>query len=63
LSNSNYENSIYEGVKNTKMTAFWDISPNSVVEPNRRFGDAYCLHDQEATGYTAQNPILSAMII
>jgi hypothetical protein len=29
-----------------KMTAFWDIAPRSLVEVNRRFRGAYCLHHQ-----------------
>jgi hypothetical protein len=27
-----------------KMTAVWDIAPCSLVEVDRRFGSAYCLH-------------------
>jgi hypothetical protein len=27
-----------------KMTAFWDNAPCSLVEVDRRFRDAYCLH-------------------
>jgi hypothetical protein len=27
-----------------KMTVFWDISPYSLVEVDRRFRDVYCLH-------------------
>jgi hypothetical protein len=27
---------------NMKMTVFWDVAPCSLVEINRRFGDAYC---------------------
>jgi hypothetical protein len=29
-----------------KMTVFWDLAPCSLVETNRRFRDAYCLHHQ-----------------
>jgi hypothetical protein len=29
-----------------KMTAFWNIAPCSLVDVNRRFRDAYCLHHQ-----------------
>jgi len=29
-----------------KMTAFWDIAPRSLVEVDRRFRDAQCLHHQ-----------------
>jgi hypothetical protein len=35
-----------------KMTGFWDVVPCSLVEVNRRFKGAYCLHnspDQRAT--------------
>jgi hypothetical protein len=28
------------------MTAFWDIAPCSLVEVDRRFRSAYCLHHQ-----------------
>jgi hypothetical protein len=28
------------------MTAFWDIAPCSLVEVDRRFRGAYCLHYQ-----------------
>jgi hypothetical protein len=31
---------------NMKMTAFWYIAPCSLVEVNRRFRSAYCLHHQ-----------------
>jgi hypothetical protein len=31
---------------NVKMTAFWDIEPRSLVEVDRRFRGAYCLHHQ-----------------
>jgi hypothetical protein len=31
---------------NLKMTAFWDIAPCSLVEVDRRFRCAYCLHHQ-----------------
>jgi hypothetical protein len=31
-----------------KMTAFWDIVPCSLVEVDRRFRGAYCLHHQIA---------------
>jgi hypothetical protein len=27
-----------------KMTTFWDIAPCSLVEVDRRFRGAYCLH-------------------
>jgi hypothetical protein len=29
-----------------KMTAFWEIAPCSLVEVDRRFRGAYCLHHQ-----------------
>jgi hypothetical protein len=29
-----------------KMTAFWDIAPCSLVEVDRHFRGAYCLHHQ-----------------
>jgi hypothetical protein len=29
------------------MTAFWDIAPCSLVEVDRRFRGAYCLHHQD----------------
>jgi hypothetical protein len=28
-----------------KFTVFWDVAPCSHVEADRRFRDAYCLHD------------------
>jgi hypothetical protein len=31
-------------VANMKMIAFWDIAPCSVVEVDRRFKGAHCLH-------------------
>jgi hypothetical protein len=31
---------------NTNMTVFWDVALCSLVEINRRFRDAYCLHHQ-----------------
>jgi hypothetical protein len=35
---------------NMKMTAFWDIVPCSLVEVDRRFRGAYCLHHQGDEG-------------
>jgi hypothetical protein len=29
-----------------KMMAYWDIAPRSLVEADRRFRVAYCLHHQ-----------------
>jgi hypothetical protein len=29
-----------------KMTGFWDAAPCSIVEPYRRFRDAYCFYHQ-----------------
>jgi hypothetical protein len=29
-----------------KMTVFWDFAPRSLVEVDRRFRGAYCLHHQ-----------------
>jgi hypothetical protein len=29
-----------------KMTVFWDVAPCSLVEVDRRFRGAYCLHIQ-----------------
>jgi hypothetical protein len=29
-----------------KMTVFWDVAPCSLVETDRGFRDAYCLHNQ-----------------
>jgi hypothetical protein len=29
------------------MTAFWDIAPCGLVEADRRFRGAYCLHHQD----------------
>jgi hypothetical protein len=29
---------------NSKMSVFWDVTPCSLVETNRRFTCAYCLH-------------------
>jgi hypothetical protein len=37
-----------------KMTAFWDVVPWSLVEVDRRFRSAYCLHhrpDEEGSTY------------
>jgi hypothetical protein len=31
---------------NLKVAAFWDVAPSSLVEVDRRFVDAYCLHHQ-----------------
>jgi hypothetical protein len=31
---------------NMKMAAFWDVAPCSLVEVDRRFRDAHCLHHQ-----------------
>jgi hypothetical protein len=33
-------------VASVKMTAFWDIAPCSLVDVDRRFRGAYCLHHQ-----------------
>jgi hypothetical protein len=30
----------------SKMTVFWDVAPCSLVEIDRRFTGAYCLHHQ-----------------
>jgi hypothetical protein len=29
-----------------KMRPFWDVAPCSLIEIDRRFRDAYCLHHQ-----------------
>jgi hypothetical protein len=29
------------------MTVFWDVAPCSLVEIDRRFSGAYCLHHQD----------------
>jgi hypothetical protein len=34
------------------MTAFWDTGPCSLVEEDRRFRGAYCLHDPDDGGTT-----------
>jgi hypothetical protein len=39
-----------------KTAVFWDVVPSSSVDTDRRFGDAYCLHDQVSQDYTAQHP-------
>jgi hypothetical protein len=31
---------------NMKMTDFWDVAPCNLIEIYRRFGGAYCLHNQ-----------------
>jgi hypothetical protein len=33
-----------------KMTAFWDIAPCSLIEVDRRFRGAYCVHHQGDDG-------------
>jgi hypothetical protein len=30
-----------------KIIAFWDIASGSIIEVDRRFGGAYCLHNQD----------------
>jgi hypothetical protein len=35
--------------KNLKMIAFWDIPLCTVIEVNRRFRGAYCVHQQGET--------------
>jgi hypothetical protein len=35
------------------MTAFWDTTPYSVVDVDRRFRGAYCLHHQGDVSITA----------
>jgi hypothetical protein len=32
--------------KSMKVTVFWDAAPRSLVETDRRFRSAYCLHQQ-----------------
>jgi hypothetical protein len=41
-----------------KMTAFWDIAPCSLIEVDRHFRGAYCLHHQgdDIRDYTTQYP-------
>jgi hypothetical protein len=33
-------------LKNVEITAFWDTSPCSLLEADRRFRGAYCLHHE-----------------
>jgi hypothetical protein len=34
---------------NVKMTVFWNVAPCNLVEIDRRFRGAYCLHHQGVT--------------
>jgi hypothetical protein len=36
----------YRGTAVSKMTVFWDAAPCGLVEIDRRFRSAYCLHHQ-----------------
>jgi hypothetical protein len=35
--------------ENIKMTVFWDVAQCSLVETDRRFGGAYCLHHHSSS--------------
>jgi hypothetical protein len=41
---------------NMKTAVFWDVVPCISADIDRRFGGAYCLHDQVSQDYTAQHP-------
>jgi hypothetical protein len=43
-----------------KMTGVWDIAPCSLVEVDRRFRGAYCLHHR---GALSSNTVISIIII
>jgi hypothetical protein len=34
-------------VASLEMTVFWDVAPCSLIEIDRRFGRAYCLHHED----------------
>jgi hypothetical protein len=40
------------------MTAFWNIALCSLVEVDRRFKGAYCLHHQDDNGAISQNAVI-----
>jgi hypothetical protein len=44
-----------------KMTAFWDVALYALVEEDRRFRGAYCLHHQNAISQRAVVFILAAV--
>jgi hypothetical protein len=46
-----------------KMTVFWDVAPCSMVEIDRRFGGAYCLHLYALMKLTDVSEVLTASII
>jgi hypothetical protein len=40
------KNSLMQAASNRKMAVFWDAAPCSLLEIDRRFRSAYCLHHQ-----------------
>jgi hypothetical protein len=51
-----------QGIAYLRVAFFWDVAPCSVVEIDRRFRDAYCLHhevDRQTHGATSQKTVSS----